>query len=687
MDQSAAPRHPSSVHDAVLCVSAPALAMSGADGQLRGASNHGFYAQDRRLLSRLVLRIDGLEPEPILGQEVGGTLARFAGILRDKESPDPELTVERTRDAKASREHIRIANYRREAATLTVEVSAGTDLAEVSAVSGGRAAAETPAAETAGGLRWESQVDGLAVELQADPPAEDVDAGTGTLRWHVRLDRGESWDLELLVRARPAPGATLTVQAPSGPGHWDPLVVRCGDPDLARLTGRSLDDLRGLLLSDPEQPEDLFLAAGAPWYLTLFGRDSLWAARLLLPLGTELAGGTLRTLARRQGVKHDAVTDEAPGKIIHELRPADRTFDGGSPFPAKYYGTIDATPLFVTLLAEARRWGMPDAEAAGLLPAAERALGWLRHDADPDGDGFLKYIRTTPGGLANQGWKDSGDSVQFADGTLAEGPIALCEVQGYAYEAALNGAYLLDAFARPGGAELRDWAADLRERFRARFWVEDAEGAYPAIALDARKRPVDGLTSNIGHLLGTGLLDPGECSLVAARLGSAELDSGWGLRTRGTNSRGFNPLSYHNGTVWAHDTAIAAAGLAKTGHHEQATALLSGLVAAAPWFGYRMPELYAGEQRTPGHAPSPYPASCRPQAWSAAAAVSMLQSALGLAPDVPEGKLVLSPSRLAPFDNLEVSGLRVAGEPLSVSVRDGRVTVETLAAGLEADVR
>jgi glycogen debranching enzyme len=687
-DSRESPRHPSSVHDAVICVAAPALALSGADGQVRGTGNHGFYEQDRRLLSRLVLQVDGREPEPILGRTVTASTARFVGIVRaaDSTSPDPEMTVDRVRDASAGSELIRVSNFRRVPMTLAVDVGVGTDLAEVSAVSGGHSPGEAPARRTANGLRWESPDDGLAVTVTAGPRPETVDPGTGRLGWTVHLEPGAAWELALHVLASPAPGTAPTVTKPRTAAPWGTLVVRRGPADLARFVERSMDDLGGLLLADPDQPADLFLAAGAPWYLTLFGRDSLWAARMLLPLGTGLAGGTLRTLARRQGSKHDSVTDEAPGKIMHELRPAERSFGSGSPFPARYYGTIDATPLFVTLLGEARNWGMAEADVAGLLPAAERALDWLRRDADPDGGGFLKYIRTTPGGLANQGWKDSGDSVQFADGRLAEGPIALCEVQGYAYEAALHGADLLEAFGRPGAGEWRDWASALRERFRAQFWVSDADGPYPAIALDAAKRPVDGLTSNMGHLLGTGLLDPGECEHIAERLGSVEMDSGWGLRTRGTRCRGFNPLSYHNGTVWAHDTAIVASGLAKTGHHRQAESLLSGLLAAAPSFGFRMPELYGGEQREPGYAPLPYPASCRPQAWSAAAAVSMLQSVLGLAPDVPDGRLVVGPSYTAPFDDLHISGLSVAGVPLSVQVRGSEVTVET-DADLKLEVR
>jgi glycogen debranching enzyme len=248
----------------------------------------------------------------------------------------------------------------------------------------------------------------------------------------------------------------------------------------------------------------------------------------------------------------------------------------------------------------------------------------MRDSGDSDGDGLLEYIDTTGRGLANQGWKDSGDSVQWRDGTLAEGPIALCEVQGYAHRAALDGAELLEAFGVPDeAAPWRAWAAALRERFRAAFWVDDPAGAYPAIALDARKRRVDTVTSNIGHLLGTGLLDAAESALVARRLVSPELASGYGLRTLATDSAGYWPLSYHGGSVWTHDTAIAITGLAADGFEAEAAELSEGLLRAAVAFEYRMPELYAGDPASSTPAPIPYPAACRPQAWSAAAAVAV----------------------------------------------------------------
>jgi glycogen debranching enzyme len=273
---------------------------------------------------------------------------------------------------------------------------------------------------------------------------------------------------------------------------------------------------------------------------------------------------------------------------------------------------------------------MPEAEVEALLPHLERALAWMRDHGDADGDGLLEYIDRSGRGLANQGWKDSGDSVQWHDGRLARGPIALCEVQAYAYEAALGGAAVLDALGEPGEAEpWRLWAARLRAAFHERFWVTDPArvgelGPYPAIALDADKQPVDSVTSNLGHLLGTGLLDAEQAALVARRLGSPALDSGFGLRTLSTEAAGFWPFSYHGGSVWAHDTAIAIQGLVREGHRDVAASLAEGLLRVAAAVDYRMPELHGGDGLAVTGRPVPYPASCRPQAWSAAAAIAVL---------------------------------------------------------------
>ncbi|MDR0359248.1 MAG: amylo-alpha-1,6-glucosidase, partial [bacterium] len=439
--------------------------------------------------------------------------------------------------------------------------------------------------------------------------------------------------------------------------------VTADDPRVPSLLIRSLADADALRMAVPQAPRDVFLAAGAPWFLTLFGRDSIWAARLLLPFGWQLAAGTLRALAAFQGHRADTETAEAPGKIPHELRRF-----------GIYYGTIDATPLWICLLHDAWRWGMPEAEVAALLPALRAALEWMRDWGDSDGDGLLEYIDDSGHGLANQGWKDSGDSVRFADGKIAAAPVALCEVQGYAHEAALRGADLLSALGAGGAGEAarwREWAAGLAAAFRAAFWVADATGSYPALALDAEKRPVDSLTSNIGHLLGTGLLSRAEEALVAGRVVAPDMDSGFGLRTMSARNGGYNPLSYHCGSVWSHDTAIVLRGLFRSGHASAATTLADGLLAAASGFGWRLPELYSGQARADAPWPTPYPAACRPQAWSAAAAGALVQALLGLDADVPAGTVTLRPP-----------GVRLSGAGVSLHV-DGLVAGdETFSAGV-----
>jgi glycogen debranching enzyme len=422
----------------------------------------------------------------------------------------------------------------------------------------------------------------------------------------------------------------------------------------------------------------------------LFGRDSIWAARMLLPLGTDLAAGTLRALARRQGGVLDARSGEAPGKIMHELRRHEFhvAVDGEHlSLPPAYYGTVDATPLWISLLHDAWRWGMPADSVEQLLPALTSALSWLDEYADPDRDGFVEYLDTSGLGLANQGWKDSGDAVRFADGRFAEAPIALAEVQGYAHQAAVHAAALLEAFDRPGADRWRVYAADLAKRFRTAFWVDGPNGPYPAMALDRAKRPVDALTSNIGHLLGTGILSAPESARVAELLAEPELSGAFGLRTMSDRNAAYNPLSYHCGSVWAHDTAIAVAGLAAEGHARPAAELVEGLLSAAEAFEYRLPELHGGDSRRDNRRPTPYPAACRPQAWSAASSVAIVHALAGLRPDVPAGRVALRPLAGAPLGGLTARGLRVAGQPVTVAVdRDGSAVLTGTPRALTVEV-
>jgi glycogen debranching enzyme len=710
------------LHDLVTCVQAPTQVLSDRNGQIREQGVQGVLHGDLRVLSRAELLVDGTEPVGIAGGPVAGAAARFSAVVRGLGDPgaDPTVRVERERRIRAGGldEEIRVVSTALGPVSTEVSLLVAADLAPLGEIRGGLPRRPTVGPEIAPGgtLRWSDRY--VEVELTAPAAAvrpaaraaegtriaEDVepdggvrpvegaaegagpDDGLARLCWRVELpgpgERVLRWSLAVRDRSPVLAG-------PEGGPGWSRPQVRADDPRLAALLERALDDLAGLRLATPQAPDDAFLGAGAPWYLTLFGRDSLWAARMLLPLGTALAGGTLRALAARQGRRTDRGTGEAPGKIMHELRRPDLrpwTAGGGAELrlPPLYYGTVDATPLWVCLLHDAWRWGLAEDEVAALLPHTEAALGWLAADGDPDGDGFLEYLDPTGHGLANQGWKDSPDAVRFADGTRAVPPVALCEVQGYAYEAARHGADLLEAFGRPGAHRWRQWAADLAGAFRERFWVDAPAGRYPALALDGAKRPADVVTSNIGHLLGTGLLDQAESALVAHRVVAADLDSGYGLRTMSAGEVAYAPLSYHCGSVWPHDTAIVLHGLSRSGHGDLAGPLIEGLLAAGAAFGYRLPELYAGDGREQAPRPVPYPGACRPQAWSAAAAVSLLQVLLGLHVDVPRGRLLLRPVRPQPTGTLSVTGLQAGGQPVRVGlVADGTVT-GVFAGGLTA---
>ena len=618
------------LNDAVIVLRAPTQVWSDRSGDIGAAPIHGIYHGDVRHVRSAVVSYDGRSPEGISVSAHEASRVTFGSLLRgiDDASADPKVRLLRERLVEdgvvtetltvRSRLTTPIATTLRlrvvpEFAPLQdvkaglvspAEWSIDADNVDASAITVSRFAAaftlHAPGATLV--------VDGDA--LVAEWPVEVAADGTTTVTWSVAMT-----DPSMVVRGVTEPSAWAAPGAET--------ISASGDPLLARWLDVALDDLEALRLALPGHPEDSFYAAGTPWFFTLFGRDSIWAARLALPVDRQIAASTLRVLARLQGTVVDPATAQQPGKILHELRSAPLELPGeGVSLPPVYYGTVDATPLFICLLTDAWRAGMPEAEVRELLPALHGALDWLLNYADADGDGFLDYIDETGHGLANQGWKDSGDSIQWRGGALAQGPIALCEVQGYAYEAALGGAALLEAFGEPGSAELIEWAAALKARFAKSYWVETPEGRYPAIALDANKRPVDTLTSNIGHLLGTGILSPEEEAHIAGLLVGESMLSGFGVRTMSTDAGGYWPLSYHGGSVWMHDTAIVAHGMARAGLQAEALQVVAGLVAAAEGFNYRVPELHSGDPARETRTPVPYPAACRPQAWSAAAAVT-----------------------------------------------------------------
>ncbi|MCI2420654.1 amylo-alpha-1,6-glucosidase [Saccharopolyspora sp. K220] len=652
------------LHDLAVALRTPTVVLSGVDGQIRDTGTQGVLFADVRVLSRAVLTVAGDEPEPIGHDAIDAATERFTALLRGPwdvgADPTAWLHRHRTVTPDGVSETFEVVSRSERPVQCQLTLSLAADLAPIEVIkSGNRHDPRAPRIEE-DGLVWETN--GVLIRLAApDGEFELLSDSTAAVRWTVDL-------------AGPATQRcdwTLTVQDSGSVVHParqmlpQPNKVRAGDWRLADLVRRSVDDLNGLLA---RHGDDTFAAAGAPWYLTLFGRDSIWAARLLLPLGVELAAGTLRTLARLQGTKLDPETGEAPGKIPHELRRS--AFEPGTAtsLPPLYYGTIDATPLWICLLHDAWRWGMPDSEVAALLPNLLAALDWIRGHSDIDGDGFAEYIDESGRGLANQGWKDSWDAIRFSDGDRADPPVALVEVQGYLHEAACRGADLLAAFGRDGADDWRRFAAELTEKFRAEFWVSDQAGPYPALALDGGKKPVDALTSNIGHLLGTGLLTETESQQVGRRLLGSDMAGGFGLRTMSDAAGGYSPLSYHCGSVWPHDTAIAILGLTRSGQRDRAAELGRQILHAGAGFGWRLPELFSGYGIQDTGTPIPYPASCRPQAWSAAAAIAVLQAFLGLEVDVPARQIVIRPPKPSPVGALEVEGLVVADARLDIAI-------------------
>ena len=413
---------------------------------------------------------------------------------------------------------------------------------------------------------------------------------------------------------------------------------------------------------------------GIPWFVALFGRDSLIASHLARAFDPGLMLETLHVLAARQGRTTDPGNEEAPGKILHEVRLTTRPWlgTGTTRGTRPYFGSIDATPLFLMLMGQAARWGAPREVLGELLPAARDALGWLRGDAaDPDGDGLIEYRASGPRSLTNQSWKDSVNAVQFPDGSLADAPIAILEVQAYAVRARLDLAEVLTLLGQDGEADdLRAEADRLAAEGRERYWVPRL-GRTPgffAMALDGHKRVVDSVSSNMGHALWCGIASPEQAAEVATHLVGEGLASGWGLRTLSSGMDGFNPISYHVGSVWPHDTAIAVEGLRRYGHDAAAATLTQQLLDACRMFRNRLPELFGGHPRRQPGFPVPYPSACRPQAWAAAAPLSLLTSMLGIEPDIPAGVISLAPILPPSITRLEVRGIAFPTGALSVTV-------------------
>lgn len=574
----------------------------------RGA--HGLFHGDWRYVRSLELLVDGEPVEHIAtDEEPGGTV--FHGFARDTaaDGSTPRVLVERMREVwpGGMLERVTVVNGHDVPVTVLVQLRCRLELAPMWTV---RAGAPAP------------------VALQLVQQGEDAEATDGVRTLRARVRGGE---LEL-------DGDVVTVShtATVAPGDWagfaleleldDPtLAVRgiehsigldgllpIGRPVLERWTDRAAVDLDNLLL---DAGHGVFPAAGAPWHLTLMARDALITSRLLLPVDTDVAEGTLRTLAAWQGMQHDPETGEEFGRIVHELRQEGIALPAeGIELPPVHFGSIDSTPLWIVLLHGAWRAGLRVQAVRELRPVLHAALHWLEEGT---GDDFLRYPERSGTGLAHQGWRDSAGAIRFHDGEEAHGAIALAQVQALACRAAECAADLLDALG-DGGERWRAWAERLRERFRAQFWIHRGEDRFPALALDGDGRPVDSLTSDIGQLIGTTLLSCDEERRVADLLLDERLSSGFGLRSMATDAAAYWPMSQHCGAIWPHDTAIAIEGLLRVGLVDHARRLAEQLERAADGFAGRLPARFAGSGLGEVAVPTPCPDACCPEAWSAA---------------------------------------------------------------------
>jgi glycogen debranching enzyme len=669
-------------------VEGASFAICDLGGDIAGRGVEGLYVGDTRVCSRLLLTVDDRTPEP---------------LTVDGRSPFSASFVARTGDGvllvfrdvwvgRGMRVDVRLRNLDREHRTAFVRLVVGTDLADLFDVKRGEPIRVPIHRSVSDGVATFADLDGQRGLVVRGGTAATAVSADGSLRWVAELEPGAEWSacVELAalrggaeVPARHRCGASPALAPPSArQAAWESGLprLRSDVPGLATAFGRSGSDLGALRIFDTGQPEPV-IAAGAPWYMTLFGRDSLLTSWMALLIDPSLPMATLRTLARLQGTEDRDDNDEQPGKILHEVRfsqgPSLALADGDV-----YYGSVDATPLFVMLVHELWRWGTPLDDLVPLLPAVDAALEWVAGPGDADGDGYVEYERRSPRGLVNQGWKDSWDGVSFADGRLAEPPIALAEVQGYAYAAWRAGAALARATGDEAVAAGRDRRAHvLRRRFESDFWLPEREAF--ALALDRDKRPVDAVASNMGHCLWTGIVtEPDQAAAVARHLVSPAMNTGWGIRTLAEGMARFNPISYHNGSVWPHDTAICVAGLRRAGFADEAARVAAGLLAAAEACDGRPPELFAGLTRDDLPVPVPYPASCSPQAWAAAAPLLLIRALLGLEPDAPGGRIELNPVLPGRAGHLEVSDVPLAGGRVTIESDDGAVAIRGLRPGL-----
>ena len=674
-----------------------------------GMGEQGLYHEGTRFLSRFELRLGKVRPL-LLSSTVRENNDLFPVDLTN---PDLELDdgimlprgllhLFRSKLLSEGRcfEHLRLCNHGLSPIRVTLLLRFEADFADIFEVRGTRRAARgiDLGAEVSGGsvsLRYHG-LDGVPrrTRFLFHPAPTELSGSGARFELHLPSQETETIDITILCEGdqeRPVTTyeeALLTVTR--RPGEWraQQCRIHTSNESFNDWLGRSLADLHMMITETAHGP---YPYAGVPWFSTAFGRDGIITALEMLVIDPRVAKGVLTYLAATQATEVVPEQDAEPGKILHETRCGEMAALGEIPF-GLYYGSVDSTPLFV-MLAGAYYERTGDLETARhLWPNVLSALAWMENHGDPDGDGFIEYARRTPRGLAQQGWKDSQDSVFHASGDPAEGPIALCEVQGYAYAARRAAADLAEALGDDDAAQdLRRKAERLRAQFEDAFWSEDLS-TY-ALALDGDKKPCRVRTSNAGHCLTTGIADLERARRTALTLLSPESFSGWGVRTVSASERRYNPMSYHNGSVWPHDNALIAAGLARYGMGEMALRVMTGLFDSSLFVEmHRLPELFCGFKRRPGEGPTLYPVACAPQSWAAGAVFLALPAALGLHIDAPRHRIVFTRPLLPPYlERVTLTGLSCGSASVDLALerheddvsltvlrRQGRVEILTI---------
>ncbi|MCD7036096.1 amylo-alpha-1,6-glucosidase [Metabacillus sp. GX 13764] len=658
----------------------------------------GLYTKDTRYLSKLELGINGREPILLHSDGLENHVSRILMTNPHMENGDElelwreSVEIERKRFIceDVLYETISLKNYYPKPVKFSINLQLDADFADMFIVRGfmnGKIGRKLPNQSTDEALlfRYKGADDiqrSTKVTWSRKPDAQNEN---GLLSFDFELEHLQTDSVTVMIQPLEGEGTHKEPISPNAAlekltqsyGEWTDSTAKAETDyiPLQRLIDRGIGDLR-VLLTDIGHGK--FPVAGLPWFGVPFGRDSLIAALQMLAFNPEVAKGTLKTMASTQGTEVNPWRDEQPGKIMHELRFGELANTDQIPF-TPYYGTIDATPLFLVLLTQYVKWTGDTEIFKELEGNVTAALNWIDQYGDRDGDLFVEYHQESEKGIANQGWKDSGDSVVHRNGEYAHTPIALAEVQGYVYQAKTGIAEIYDFLGKSEAAEtLRSQAQRLKEKFDRAFWMEEQQ--FYAIALDGNKQQVGTLTSNPGHVLFSEMLDAEKAKAVTEELVSDRMFSGYGIRTMGAGEAGYNPMSYHDGSIWPHDNSMILLGMSKLHQHEAAKKVMDGLIQAAAYFEYdRLPELFCGYPSSLGKAVK-YPVACSPQAWAAGTPLVFVQSLLGLFPDSLKKEITLSPVLLEGMNYLKVEDIKAGNGTFSVEVKrvNGEAKFEVL---------